>query len=184
MYFKTAFIFSLVASALALPSGVDKRNNHSKGVNRRAVLGVQDYSEFQVSDGVAGNALAEVLAKFPISESDFANVDPEDLAILKAARKTAENAETETGGFNEAIEVAGGKDTPQGRALQIGKVKNKVLKLQLQVMALQIEQLQDGEDRSEKLQQQLTKLAKNVELDEAEAGNPSQSVNFPGTSEP
>jgi len=51
-------------------------------------------------------------------------------------------------------------------------------------MALQIEQLQDGEDRSEKLQQQLTKLAKNVELDEAEAGNPSQSVNFPGTSEP
>lgn len=68
MYFKTAFIFSLVASALALPSGVDKRNNHSKGVNRRAVLGVQDYSEFQVSDGVAGNALAEVLAKFPVSQ--------------------------------------------------------------------------------------------------------------------
>lgn len=118
-----------------------------------------------------------------IDQSDFASVDEEDLAIIKAARKTAENAETKAGGFNEAIEAAGGKNTPAGQALQRGKIKNKVLKLQLQVLASQIEAAQ-GKDTAEKLASQRTKLAKNVQLDEEEAGLPSSTVDFQGTSEP
>lgn len=44
------------------------------------------------------------------------------MAILKAAGETAETAETEAGGFNDAIEQAGGKSTPEGESLQVGYV--------------------------------------------------------------
>ncbi|KAK3310108.1 uncharacterized protein B0T15DRAFT_506814 [Chaetomium strumarium] len=177
MYFKGAFIFSLFASALAAPitSGDQKV--------KRGILSVQDYSQFQISDGVAGNALAEVQAKFPIDESDLASVDDEDLAIIKAARETAEAAETDAGGFNEAIEAAGGKKTTKGKALQVGKIKNKVLKLQLQVLALKIDAAK-GKDTAEKLAAEQKKLDKNVATDKASAGQTSQSVNFQGTSQP
>ncbi|EAQ93329.1 hypothetical protein CHGG_01564 [Chaetomium globosum CBS 148.51] len=163
MYFKAAVLFSLLASSIALPM-----SNGDRKV-KRGVLTVQDYADFQVSSGVAGDALAEVNAKFPIDQSDFASVDAEDLAIIKAARETAEAAETQAGGFNEAIEAAGGKNTPEGQALQAGKIKNKVLKLQLQVLALQIEAAQ-GKDTAEKLAKQQKKLDKNVKEDEAAAG--------------
>lgn len=44
-----------------------------------AVLTAQDYSAFQVSDGVGGSALAEVNAKFPVCSfalSWFSDLDP------------------------------------------------------------------------------------------------------------
>jgi len=54
MRFSTITLFlSLAATTLAAP------------VERRA-LKTQTYNQFQVSDGVAGNALAEVDAKFPV----------------------------------------------------------------------------------------------------------------------
>ena len=96
---------------------------------------------------------------------------------------TAENAETKAGGFNEAIDAAGGKNTAAGKALQNGKIKNKVLKLQLQVLALQIEAAQ-GKDTAAKLAAQTKKLNKNVQLDEDAAGQASTSVDFQGTSQP
>ncbi|AEO53480.1 hypothetical protein MYCTH_2294851 [Thermothelomyces thermophilus ATCC 42464] len=177
MYFKAAVLFSLLASSFALPTGSVDRTV------KRGVLSVQDYSEFQVSDGVAGNALAEVNAKFPIDTSNLASVSDEDLEILKAARKTAEAAETKAGGFNEAIKAAGGTKTTDGQALQNGKIKNKVLKLQLQVLALQIEAAK-GKDTAAKLAEEQKKLDKNVQLDKEAAGQRSQSVNFQGTSQP
>jgi hypothetical protein len=88
------------------------------------------------------------------------------------------------GGFNEAIEAAGGTGSAAGKALQVGKIKNKVLKLQLSVLRLGAEVAQGRQDRAAKLQEQRTKLAKNVELDGAAAGQRSQSVDFPGSSEP
>ncbi|KAL2017894.1 hypothetical protein VTK56DRAFT_1550 [Thermocarpiscus australiensis] len=123
MYLKPALLFSL-ASSLVFP--VTAKSN---GKAKRGVLTVQDYWEFQVSDGVAGNAPAEVSAKFPIDQSDPASVDAEDLAIVNAARKTAEDAETDAGGFNDAIEAAGGED----------KVLLEVLKMRVEVLALQID---------------------------------------------
>lgn len=62
MYFKAAILFSLAASAIALPTSVDAPKK------RAGVLTTQNYADFQVSDGVAGNALAEVQAKFPVSD--------------------------------------------------------------------------------------------------------------------
>lgn len=64
MYLKSAFIFSMVASAIALPT-----TGMGEKTKRAAILRVQDYSQFQISDGVGGNALAEVQAKFPVSVS-------------------------------------------------------------------------------------------------------------------
>lgn len=59
MLFKSTVVFSLALSALALPT--------SNVVKRADVLSTQSYADFQVSDGVAGNALAEVNANFPVS---------------------------------------------------------------------------------------------------------------------
>ncbi|KAK4181653.1 hypothetical protein QBC36DRAFT_306226 [Triangularia setosa] len=178
MFFKATFLFSLLATSLALPTGIENRN-----VEKRGVLQVQNYSQFQVSGGAAGNALAEVNAKFPINLNNPGSVDAADLAILKAARQTAESAETKAGGFNEAIKAAGGEKTTTGRALQNGKIKNKVLKLQLQVMIAQIEAAQ-GKDTAAKLADVSKKLAKNVATDEKNAGQLSTTVNFQGTSQP
>lgn len=152
---------------------------------KKRALEIQDYSEFQISDGVAGNALEEVSQMFPVEEfeADLAGVSDEDLEILKAARETAEEAETEEGGFNEAIEAAGGKDTEEGAALQVGKIKNKVLKLKLGALVLEIEQAK-GDDVGDKLEDKLNKLNNNVETDRNSAGQASQGVDFQGSSDP
>lgn len=60
MYLKSAVVFSLIASSFATPASISKKPN------KRAVLSVQDYSQFQVSSGVGGNAFAEVQANFPV----------------------------------------------------------------------------------------------------------------------
>ncbi|KAL0474509.1 hypothetical protein QR685DRAFT_549280 [Neurospora intermedia] len=178
MQFKFAFVFTLLTSALAAPCDVDTR-----GLSKRA-LSAQSYSQFQVSSGVGGNALAEVQAKFPVDENNLASVSAVDLAIIKAARETAEDAETKAGGFNEAIKAAGGTKTTAGAALQVGKIKNKVLKLKLFTLAMQIEQAKGGKDNSAKIAEETKKLNNNIALDKAAAGQKSSSVNFQGTSQP
>jgi hypothetical protein len=71
MLFKATVLYCLVVSALALPSAIDPRKSKAIAATGTAasVLQVQDYADFQVSDGVAGDALAEVQAKFPVSNS-------------------------------------------------------------------------------------------------------------------
>jgi len=199
MLFKASLIFSLAVSALALPSAIDTRKTKA-AATAASVLTVQDYADFQVSDGVAGNALAEVQAKFPvrtlllipppinhpltpvpqIDEDNLAAVSADDLDIINAARVTAEAAETDAGGFNDAIDAAGGTSSAAGKVLQVGKIKNKVLKLKLEVLALQIQQAQSGKDNSDKIAAEQTKLDTNIKLDEAADGEESQSVDFEG----
>lgn len=60
MRFSAAVILSglLATSALAAPVMPHKK--------RAGVLTKQTYAQFQISDGVAGNAQAEVLKKFPV----------------------------------------------------------------------------------------------------------------------
>jgi preprotein translocase subunit SecF len=110
----------------------------------------------------------------------LAGVSADDLAIIKAARVTAEAAETDAGGFNDAIDAAGGTSSAAGQPLQVGKIKNKVLKLQLEVLALQIDQAQSGKDNSAKIAAEQTKLNNNIKIDAAADGEPSQSVDFQG----
>ena len=54
----TALLFGLVATSIAGP--ITK-------VEARQAVTRQAYADFQISDGVSGNALAEVNAKFPVS---------------------------------------------------------------------------------------------------------------------
>ncbi|KAF6841361.1 small secreted protein [Colletotrichum musicola] len=173
MYFsKIAVLFTLAATGFSAP--LDTR--------QAKLLSVQDYSEFQVSDGTGGNALAEVAKKFPIDQikADLKGVSKDDLAILQSARKAAESAEADAGGFNDAIAKASGAEAD---ALKVGKIKNKVLKLQLEVLALQVQQAQ-GASNQAKIDAEQKKLDNNVKTDTASAGKKSQSVAFKATSAP
>ena len=61
MHFSTTFTVLLsFTSALAAPIQLSKK------ATAAGVLKVQTYDEFNVSGGVAGNALAEVNAAFPV----------------------------------------------------------------------------------------------------------------------
>ncbi|KAL7781033.1 hypothetical protein V8C43DRAFT_299219 [Trichoderma afarasin] len=165
MHFSNIFVaITMVSSALALPMSITP-------LERRA-LQFREYADFQVSDGKAGNALAEVQAKFPIDTSNLKGVSANDLAIIQAARETAEAAETDA--FNGQIKAASGS---AATALQNGKIKNKVLKLFLEVTALQIQQAQ-GKDTSDKIDEEQTKLNNNISLDKKAAGQASKGVVF------
>ena len=83
----------------------------------------------------------------------------------------AEAAETDTGGFNDELAAASGDTT----SLQNGKIKNKVLKLQLEVLGLQIEAAQ-GNANQDAITVETTKLNKNIALDTAAAGQTSVGV--------
>jgi hypothetical protein len=102
-------------------------------------------------------------------------VSKDDLKTLKTERETAEAAET--GGFNPAIDDA--TDDATKTALQNGKIKNKVLKLTGEVLALQIEQAQ-GADNADKIAAEQKKLNNNIALDKKASGQASQSVDFSG----
>lgn len=96
MRFSASIILSgLLATAFAAPIANEKR-----------ALTATSYADFQVSDGVAGNALAEVNAKFPVDTSDLANVSAADQKVISDARQVAESAETDA--FNPAIDAASG----------------------------------------------------------------------------
>ncbi|EKG17186.1 hypothetical protein MPH_05640 [Macrophomina phaseolina MS6] len=106
---------------------------------------------------------------------DPTQVSAEDQQIISDAREVAEDAETGTGGFNEQIEAAGGKNSDKGKALQVGKIKNKVLKLQLEILDLQMKQAK-GDDQTEKIAEEQKKLQSNIDQDTAAAGQKSASV--------
>lgn len=74
-----------------------------------------------------------------VDQSNLAGVSASDLAIITSAAQISEDAETGAGGFDDAIAAAGGTGTTAGKALQNGKIKNKVLKLQTDVLRIQIE---------------------------------------------
>ncbi|KAM0472546.1 hypothetical protein ACHAPX_008703 [Trichoderma viride] len=165
MHFTKFFVaVSVISSAIALPiSGTS--------IAKRA-LQFREYADFQISDGEAGNALDEAKAKFPIDTSNLKGVSSSDLAIINAARETAEAAETDA--FNDQIKAASGS---AATALQNGKIKNKVLKLFLEVSALQIQQAQ-GKDNQDKIDAEQKKLNNNISLDAKAAGETSTAVAF------
>jgi len=171
-----AVLLSLTLSSLAAP--VPKA---AKRQTSAAVLTEQSYDDFNVSGGVSGNALDEVNANFPIDQSNLAGVAASDLAIITSAAQIAEDAEINTGGFDDAITAAGGTGTTAGTALQNGKIKNKVLKLQTDVLRIMIEVAQGNDGSQSELAGQQTKLATNVALDQAAAGQTSTAISFSGT---
>jgi hypothetical protein len=116
-----------------------------------------------------------------IDTSDLAGVAASDLAIISKAAQVSEDAETGTGGFDDAITAAGGTSSAAGTALQNGKIKNKVLKLQTDVLRIQIEVAQGNTGSQSELAGQQAKLATNVALDKKAAGQKSTAISFSGS---
>ncbi|WWC97996.1 hypothetical protein V866_004885 [Kwoniella sp. B9012] len=134
---------------------------------------LQDYADFQISDGVAGNAAAEANAIFvdPFGGCDLSTVDATSLDNMSTMREAAEDAETDL--FNPQIDAATGAEAD---ALQVGKIKNKVLKLTAFSQVLNIKIAQGDDASSTKLDEETTKLNKNIATDEASAGETSQAA--------
>ncbi|EIW57929.1 uncharacterized protein TRAVEDRAFT_150580 [Trametes versicolor FP-101664 SS1] len=162
---KTAAAASSTAAAAASGSGV--------------AFAVQDYADFQISDGTTGNAAAEANAVFvdPFAGVDLATLDDSVADNIETMRQAAESAETDD--FNPAIAAASGD---AATALQNGKIKNKVLKLTAEVQGLQIKLAKAqaaGSDTSSiesKIAAEQKKLTTNIATDTKNAGEASQGV--------
>ncbi|EPE36136.1 hypothetical protein GLAREA_05474 [Glarea lozoyensis ATCC 20868] len=136
------------------------------------VLTSSDYNTIQISSGTAGSAETEANALFAnIDMNNLAGVSAADLDIIKGTHDAAEDAEVNA--FNPAIAAATGDEAT---ALQNGKIKNKVLKLTAEVLGEQIKAAQGGDGSGVAKEQ--AKLANNIKLDTAAAGQASTSVSF------
>ncbi|KAH8791453.1 hypothetical protein BGZ57DRAFT_922622 [Hyaloscypha finlandica] len=137
-----------------------------------SVLTASTYNAIQISSGTAGTAETEANALFAnIDMNNLAGVSAADLNVIKGIHDAAEDAEVQA--FNPAIAAASGD---AATALQNGKIKNKVLKLTAEVLGIQVDAAQGGS--SSDLAAEQTKLAKNIKLDTAAAGQASTSVSF------
>ncbi|KAI2605579.1 small secreted protein [Hypoxylon sp. NC1633] len=138
----------------------------------------QTYDDISISGGVAGNAEQEALAVFSaLDQNDLASADQDDIDFLNSVNSICNDAEE--GAFNPAIDAASGDAAD---ALQRGKIKNKVLKLEAKVLQLKIQQAQ-GDDVAADLAEEQTKLNNNIQQDEDEAGNESTFLSFDATTD-
>lgn len=137
------------------------------------------YSQFQISSTPGGIAAQEAAAQFltPFNGVDLATVPAAVEAALANMREAAEAAELDL--FNPQIDAASGAEAA---ALEVGKVKNKVLKhtIFLQLFNIRLAKAQaEGKDTS-KIQTDIAdrqkKLATNTALDQANRGKASKSV--------
>ncbi|KAI1652759.1 hypothetical protein F4813DRAFT_377003 [Daldinia decipiens] len=136
----------------------------------------QKYNDISISGGVAGNAQEEALAVFSaLDTNNLASADEDDIDFLKSVNKICNQAEEQA--FNPAIDDASGETAD---AIQRGKIKNKVLKLQATILALMIQQAQ-GEDVSADMAKEQKKLDNNIKQDEDEAGKASTFLSFDAT---
>lgn len=143
---------------------------------RRGVFTQQTYNDISISGGVAGNAESEALAVFSgLDLNDLVGADDADIEFLKSVNSICNNAEAEV--FNKALEDATGEEKD---ALQRGKIKNKVLKLEATMIRLMIEQAQ-GDDVADEIAAEQRKLNNNISQDEAEAGQESTFLSFDAT---
>jgi hypothetical protein len=172
-----SFLALLALPLVQLVVGAPIPNTPAAAVSKRAFKFISDYDTFQISDGVGGDAekLANALFVDPFQGVDLATVDAQTVDDLETMRSAAEDAETER--FNPAIDDT--EDEATADALQVGKIKNKVLKLTgiTQKIKIQIAQAQaDGDDTAsleKKLAEEQKKLTKNIQTDKDSAGEPS-----------
>ncbi|RYO74220.1 hypothetical protein DL766_002963 [Monosporascus sp. MC13-8B] len=162
----TAFAASVFAAPLAARTGADL-------AKRQSAFSQKTYDEISISGGVAGNAEQEALnALSGLDLNNLASATQDDIAFLNSVNKICNEAEKNA--FNVAIDSASGEEAA---ALQRGKIKNKVLKLEATIMRLMIEQAQ-GKDVADKIDAESKKLNNNIQQDTEEAGKPSTFLSF------
>ncbi|PMD20242.1 hypothetical protein NA56DRAFT_574151 [Hyaloscypha hepaticicola] len=164
-----------VATATASAAGAASNTVNVTAAGDGSVLKASTYNAISISGGTAGNAETEANALFAnIDRNNLAGVSAADLKIIKGTHDAAEDAEVQV--FNPAIAAASGA---AAQALQNGKIKNKVLKLTAEVLGIQIDAAQGGS--SSDLAAEQAKLANNIKLDTAAAGQASTAVDFTAT---
>ncbi|RYP78934.1 hypothetical protein DL771_000319 [Monosporascus sp. 5C6A] len=162
----TAFAASVFAAPLAARSDVDL-------AKRQSVFSKKTYDQISISGGVAGNAEQEALSALSgLDFNNLASATQDDIAFLDSVNKICNEAEKNA--FNEAIDRASGEEAD---ALQRGKIKNKVLKLEATIMRLMIDQAH-GKDVADKLEAETQKLNNNIQQDKEEAGKESTFLSF------
>ncbi|KNF02100.1 hypothetical protein PSTG_04598 [Puccinia striiformis f. sp. tritici PST-78] len=148
-------------------------------------LTLQDYPNFQISNGVAGRcaqkAASVFLKPYELNQEKLIQTNPlkvqitkADLDTCKTMNRAAVDAEDK---FVFAINNVGSKSSV-GRELENGKICNKVLKLTAAVLCLQMElKLKPSSDSSRtiKLDDEIKKLQKNIQLDQAAKGQRQHS---------
>ncbi|CEL61780.1 hypothetical protein RSOLAG1IB_04530 [Rhizoctonia solani AG-1 IB] len=168
------FIYALLASASFVSSRPLSRTRSTATTKRQAqIFALKDYADFQISTGVAGDALAraEAVFKTPLDGVDLSTVSDEDLDNLNTMRGAASKFETTD--FNPAIKAATGEEAD---ALQRGKIANKVLKNLGSVMVASIKEAKAkaaGKDASgftATITEETAKMNKNAATDKADAG--------------
>jgi len=153
MLFKAVTFFTIISIASATPRA---------------------YNDFEISGGTAGNALAEAEASFPLASG----------SVLSGTALQDVNTEAHCAVLAEAAYIsavsAAGSTTAAGKALSNGLIKNKVLKLfsTLQAENGFIAVQGNSSANAAQVSDLSTKLATNVALDEAVAGEASTAVSF------
>ncbi|KAG8744733.1 hypothetical protein FRC10_009498 [Ceratobasidium sp. 414] len=157
-------------AAVAVPAPALASGN----VSTAADFILQKYADFQISSTPAGNAQAEADAVFVdmFKGVDLNSIPSATLAAMSNMRSAAEDAEAN---FVSAIAAAGGQSTTKGAELQVGLIKNKVLKLTGLLQIDTIKKAQGATDQDAKIADIQTKLANNVKQDTANAGKTSLS---------
>ncbi|TDL26193.1 hypothetical protein BD410DRAFT_742714 [Rickenella mellea] len=160
-----------IVGAAPIPEATD--------LSRRAAFVQQQYAQFQISDGTAGNAAAKANAVFvdPFKGQDLSTISAATISALNTMREAAETAETAQ--FDPQIAKASGA---AATALTNGKIQNKVLKLtgEVQVINIKIAQAKAKGSSTSSLESSLTaettKLNNNIALDKKAAGQASKGV--------
>ncbi|TAQ87884.1 hypothetical protein B7494_g3798 [Chlorociboria aeruginascens] len=166
---------SAVAAATVAAASNTTTTTTTASADGSVLTGGQTYDQISISGGTAGTAEAQANALFAaIDQNNLAGVSAADLTVIKNTHDIAEDAETDA--FDPAIAAASGD---AATALQNGKIKNKVLKLTAEVLGIQIEAAQGGS--SSDLAAEQAKLANNIALDTAAAGQASTAVDSTGT---
>ncbi|KAH9813783.1 secreted protein [Melampsora americana] len=148
----------------------------------------QEYDQFQISDGIAGNSRDKAVmvflkpfgldldANFEIGPEDrLKAVSKKDLEDLKKMAKAA--SDNEIPGFVATIKKT--QDKKVKARLQVGMIANKVLKLVGQQAYLAIELAHGKTERRQKLDEEKKKLKKNIDLDVKNKGKQMVSYLHP-----
>jgi len=161
MYRLSLYLFLLLGSTLSVSGAVMKRAPRA-------------FNSFSIAGGTAGNALAEAKAAFPGTAASLSAATTSDFNADSHCAVLAEQA------FLDAGAVA--SSNRASSAVSAGLFKNKVLKIYGTLLVLQAEVAQAGGIASASQQaaidDQTTKLAANVKVDQTNAGLKSESVSF------
>jgi hypothetical protein len=164
----------LLLSTLSLASPIPERTGNRRRQQFTQTISSRPYNQWQIADGQAGFALTEAEQRFPIVDRDPLSISDDELTALKNGAALSEASETGKGGSDERIASAKaqGQNT---KALENGKTKMRVLRHQLDILALQVENAR-GEDNQGAIDDAFDAIRGEMAADAGNAGQGSTGI--------